>query len=170
MATPTKHYSSIQENRIAEYLGWSVVSGSGARDCHPGDIQSDQWLGECKTHTEPYHKITFMYDFWKKICDEATSKFKVPVLFVDDGSQKIEKTWVLYPYTRFDYKGLKVISDHGIKHRKNISFDHFDIWKYVTSEQRKNGFNPVVLHFDFSGQSVGVTSLVSFFVMFGEDR
>ena len=169
MAKPTKHYSSLQENMIADYLGWEVVSGSGARDCHPGDIRSDQWLGECKTHTERGQKISFMYDFWNKICDEAVSKFKVPVLFVDDGSQSADHTWVLYPYTRFEYPGLKVISDHGIKHRKNIIFDHLDIFKYLLSEQRKNDLRPVVLHFDFNGRPVGVTSLTAFRVMFGEN-
>ena len=48
---PTKFYSERQEKYIANQLGWDVVTGSGARDCHPGDVKSDAYLGECKTHT-----------------------------------------------------------------------------------------------------------------------
>lgn len=94
---PTKHYSSIQENKIAESLGWKVVTGSGSRDCHPGDVESDSWLGECKTHVKRTDKITFNLNVWKKIRDEGASKFKVPVLFVDNGTQLLEYTWCLFP-------------------------------------------------------------------------
>lgn len=91
----TKDFSSKQESMIADYLSWDVVSGSGAAACHPGDIISDNWLGECKTHEKPGHKIFFSKDVWKKICDEAMSKGRSPVLFTDDGSQKIENTWCI---------------------------------------------------------------------------
>lgn len=92
---PTKDFSSIQENRVAEYLGFNVVSGSGARDCHPGDIIGKDWLGECKTHMSIVPRIQFKLDVWKKICDEAIAKHRYPVLVVDDGSQNIERTWVM---------------------------------------------------------------------------
>lgn len=93
----TKDYSTKQEKMIASYLGWNVVPASGARDFHPGDIRSDRWLGECKTHQVSGNKIIFRKDVWKKICEEAQSQFKIPALFVDDGSQKIENTWVIFP-------------------------------------------------------------------------
>lgn len=96
MAKPTKYYSSIQEKRIADALGWEVVSGSGARDFHPGDIISDKWMGECKTHTSPCEKVKFYADVWDKICEEAASKFKYPVLFADDGTQRLENTWCIF--------------------------------------------------------------------------
>lgn len=92
---PTKDFSSVQENRVADYLGFNVVSGSGARDCHPGDIIGKDWLGECKTHMSIVPRIQFKLDVWKKICDEATAKHRYPVLVVDDGSQKIDRTWVM---------------------------------------------------------------------------
>lgn len=92
----TKFFSSKQERMVADFLGWSVVSGSGARDCHPGDITSDEWLGECKTHEKPGHRIVFWTKVWNKICDEAASKHRYPILIVDDGSQKLDNTWVMF--------------------------------------------------------------------------
>lgn len=89
----TKDYSIKQESSIASSLGWKVVSGSGSRSFHPGDVKSDKWLGECKTHIKPGHKIRFDIHEWGKIEDEAQSQRKNPVLFVDDGSQDLNKTW-----------------------------------------------------------------------------
>ena len=89
----TKDYSSKQENMIADSLGWSVVAGSGAAACYPGDIISDEWLGECKTHLSPGKKIFFSKKVWKKIQDEAMVKRRFPVIFTDDGSQKSKHTW-----------------------------------------------------------------------------
>lgn len=95
MSMPTKYYSELQENRIAGYLGWHTVVGSGATATKPGDVFSDQWLGECKTHTKKTDKITFKLSHWEKIRKEAQSKFKFPVLFTDDGTQDIHNTWCL---------------------------------------------------------------------------
>lgn len=95
MNKPTKYYSTAQENMIADFLGWRVVAGSGARDLSPGDIISPTFLGECKTHTKKLEKIFFYSDFWCKICEEASARFKYPVMFVDNGTQKIENTWVI---------------------------------------------------------------------------
>lgn len=92
----TKEFSSKQETKVACFLGWDVVSGSGARDCHPGDIMSDDWLGECKTHEKPGHTIVFWLKVWDKICEEAMAKHRYPLLIVDDGSQNLCKTWVMF--------------------------------------------------------------------------
>ena len=91
----TKYYSSRQESYIAGFLGWETVVGSGARNFFPGDIICDDWLGECKTHTSPGHKLTFDFEVWDKIDKEAVSQNRKPVLFCDDGSQHIDKTWCL---------------------------------------------------------------------------
>ena len=92
-----KEFSSKQEHAIADALGWKVVSGSGARIFHLGDVTSDLWLGECKTHTSSGNPITFNRGVWDKIRVEAMSVGKYPVLFVDDGSQKLDHTWCLFP-------------------------------------------------------------------------
>ena len=92
----TKDHSSLQESNIANYLGWQVVSGSGSRLCRPGDIISDEWLGECKTHITKDNKLVFLMNVWDKIREEAVSQYKCPALFVDDGSKQIDKTWVMF--------------------------------------------------------------------------
>lgn len=122
MSKPTKYYSSIQENAIAKFLGWKVVSGSGARDLSPGDIIGESFLGECKTHTRPIYKVVFFADVWKKICEEASSRFKYPALFVDDGTQYIENTWVVtFPHCINTTKCAKYKLPVSVD--VNISFD-----------------------------------------------
>lgn len=124
-----KEASNKQEHLIAKYLGWNVVSGSGARACHPGDIQSSQWLGECKTHTEPGHSLLFSTSVWSKLQDEAASRFKYPVLFVDDGSQKLENTWCLLSSKSVDWDAVMDVDwqiyDKSFK--KNITISIKDL-------------------------------------------
>lgn len=148
MNNPTKFYSNKQETAVANYLNWRVVTGSGARATHPGDIVSDDWLGECKTHVIKSKTITFKKSEWQKIFSEAISKFKTPVLIVDDGSQSISNTWCIYP-RRFDITQFKVqpLPKHT---RANIIID--------PSQLRSN----VIYLSIFSGTAVGVSSLSMF--------
>ena len=95
MPKGTKAYSDRQEKLIARYLNWKQVSGSGARPLQPGDVICDEWLGECKTYITSGHPIIFKFDVWDKLEEEAISQFKTPALFVDDGSQTIDSTFVL---------------------------------------------------------------------------
>lgn len=135
MSKPTKYYSTIQENTIANFLGWKVVAGSGSRDLSPGDIIGESFLGECKTHTKTVDNIVFFADVWKKICEEAFSRFKYPALFVDDGTQHLENTWVVtFPHCVNDTKctRYKLPVSVGV----NISFDSeylASIVKYINS-------------------------------------
>ena len=120
-----KEASDRQEKMIANYLGWRQVSGSGSRPNHPGDIVSDEWMGECKTHVSPKHRITFKKKVWDKICEEAYAHHKSPAYFSDDGSQLSENTWVvirsrLLP-TNGNYEVLDRFGDAG----DSISFDNF---------------------------------------------
>ena len=92
-----KQASDKQEKAIAKYLGWHQVKGSGARPTFTGDVESVEWLGECKTHTTPNHKIHFDIKVWNKIVDEAAAKFRTPVYFSDDGSQEMKNTFVMFP-------------------------------------------------------------------------
>lgn len=128
MSKPTKYYSTIQENNIANFLGWKVVAGSGARDLSPGDIVGESFLGECKTHTKKVDNIVFFADVWKKICEEAFSRFKYPALFVDDGTQHLENTWVVtFPHCVNDTKCTRYKLPVSVD--VNISFDP----EYLTS-------------------------------------
>ena len=92
-----KEASNLQEKTIAKYLGWSRVVASGSRKFYPGDIESDFWLGECKTHTKISDRVIFHKDVWIKIQNEAQSKLKHPVLFVDNGSQSVSSTYCMIP-------------------------------------------------------------------------
>lgn len=116
----TKAYSTKQEKLVAIILNGNVVPGSGARPTAPGDVKSDSWLAECKTHTEPGHNIFFDLNVWKKICDEAMALHRLPVLIVDDGSQKENHTWCLCRSCNIN-RGNLMIAPFPATIRKNIS-------------------------------------------------
>lgn len=164
---PTKFFSSKQEKLVAAELGWDVVTGSGARDCHPGDIISDAWLGECKTHTTSGKPIKFDASVWKKISDEAQSKFKYPVLFVDDGSQSIETTWCLFPCKLVSAPGSKMV-ELDISVRRNLSFNHAKMAKTYKANQQELGVALVILSVKLFGTTLGLVPLNIFKEMFGE--
>lgn len=111
-----KMFSSRQERKVADALGWDVVSGSGAR-FHPGDVVAENWLGECKTHTQPGHKIEFLSKVWNKIYLESISLMRRPCYFVDDGSQSLSKTWVMLNALPIDVKSFGYFEDVGISIR-----------------------------------------------------
>lgn len=124
-----KDFSVKQENMIADSLGWHRVSGSGSRHTYPGDVESESWLGECKTHVEPSDRIIFKLNVWNKLFDEATSKFKYPVLFVDDGTQRQESTWCLLktiPALFFSNSKCDCIKIN----KSSITFNHDDMYAY----------------------------------------
>lgn len=93
----TKLYSSMHESAIAKYLNWSVVSGSGARPCCVADIESEEFLGECKTHIKPQKVYTFVNKVWTKLLNESMFAHRYPALFIDDGHQTFETTLVAIP-------------------------------------------------------------------------
>ena len=97
MTVNTKIFSSRQEKMVADYMGWRVVAGSGSRPFAPGDVNSFNFLVECKTHTEEQESIVFKKTHWAKISEEATAKHRYPALVVDNGSQKSQNTWVMIP-------------------------------------------------------------------------
>lgn len=118
---PTKYYSNKQERILASELGWNKIGGSGAAPCAPGDIRASEWLGECKTHIKA-SPILFDATVWSKIKDEAASRFKKPVLFVDDGSQSPEHTWCLCMSKNINAASL-ILVDFPFSVKKHISFD-----------------------------------------------
>ena len=98
------------------------MSGSGARYCSPGDVRSEQFLGECKTHVSRTPKIEFRLDYWKKICDEATSHGKIPIMFADDGSQSVDNTYCIVPEAPIDTSEFEVI-EFPVGVKSNILVD-----------------------------------------------
>lgn len=116
----TKYFSEKQEKLVAKQLGGFTIGLSGAGPANPGDVKTYDWLIECKTHTEPDHPIFFDLSVWKKIEDEAMAMHRKPVLIVDDGSQKVEKTWCLCRAANLNM-GKVITIDLPVKIRKNIS-------------------------------------------------
>ncbi len=91
----TRFYSDRQESAITEFLGWKRTPASGSRPFVKGDIVSDEYVGECKTHVSPREDIIFNLLDWTKICTEANGSIKRPVLFTDDGTQKVIHTFCM---------------------------------------------------------------------------
>lgn len=163
---PTKYYSEKQETMIAESLGWQVVSGSGSRACHPGDIVSDEWLGECKTHTLPTDRIVFKLHDWKKICDEAAQVFKYPVLFTDDGSQKLQTTWCMIKLISIPplNRQIRIITSEQAVSVKSLSIDFRELlYRY----SRIFGYDTIgIFQYTWNNESVGILPLTKFIQLF----
>lgn len=157
-----KRFSSVQEQRIADYLGWKVVSGSGARDFNKGDVESPYFLGECKTHTTKPKKIIFYESHWKKIIEEASSTFKSPVLFVDDGSQSPERTWCMFFVPAdFSWQGYDLLKVCPFK--TNIIFENSTMKKFLTElNGNKPYYKKQYLRAEFGGRLVGILDLETF--------
>lgn len=148
-----KTYSDKQEKMIADYLDWKQVSGSGARPHAAGDIEGDTWLGECKTHTSSGNKILFDIKVWNKIVDEASSKFKSPAYFVDDGSQKISRTWVMFMSTQLS--SLYTVVDYPYKINNTTTFQH--------SEMKVKTPDMTVYKLHFGNYDVMISSIETFY-------
>ena len=136
MTLTKKEASSKQEHNIADALGWKVTSGSGARAFYLGDVSSDAWLGECKTHLGAT-PVLFYWSVWDKIVDEAASQFKRPVLFVDNGTQDLNTTWCM-TNTILDYEGdVYTIPEKCIRERSvqiNSTVDRHFVYQYPNKE------------------------------------
>lgn len=159
---PTKHFSSRQEHMIAEYLGWSVVSGSGARAFNPGDIRSDYFLGECKTFTKESDTIYCYHSVWSKIVEEATAVMKKPALFVDNGTQVDKNTWCVVPEHLIAFHNIARLpqSDSLLKTSKTrVSFSHRALKYQFSMHQRIVGHDAIALCFELNNSPVCIITL-----------
>ena len=139
-----KEASDKQEKLIAKLLGWKQVTGSGSRNNYPGDVSGEEWLGECKTHVDE-HRVVFKEDVWHKISEEASSRFKYPAYFSDNGSQFEIFTWVIIRERELpsDYK----IVDITDSVKSSFSFNADD--PFYSNMSRDN----VVYRFAFNTKS-----------------
>ena len=143
MSKNNKEYSARQEKLVADILGCSVVKGSGARPCNPGDVKGEKWLCECKTHTEPNQPIFFSYEVWEKIVKEAMFAHRTPLLVTDDGSQTAEKTWCIFPPAAVNADLVHTAKLFRDASKKNITFDHCDAIRDYETNQYNLGENVV---------------------------
>lgn len=156
-----KEFSTKQEKQIAEFLGWRRVSGSGARPNAPGDIEGTEWLGECKTHITPGHKIHFDLKIWEKIADEAASQFKQPAYFVDDGSQRLNRTWVMF-YTQDFSPLIKVNYRPDLCIKNSVNFVSDKLIQDMINELNGSKCDHLVYQFRLGGRLVVITDLTTF--------
>lgn len=132
MSQSNKYFSDKQEKLVANTLGWKQVSGSGARPFHYGDVISDEWLAECKTHTEPNQPIFFSKEVWEKIQAEAVIHQRKPVLIVDNGSQTYENTWCLIHNHNVDWS-VYSLYDTKIIDTSNLTFKNEELQNLYSS-------------------------------------
>ena len=165
-AKSTKYYSQLQENRVGRYLNWGVVSGSGSRAGRPGDLSGAHFLGECKTHTEPGHKIVFNQQVWLKLCNEATSKYRFPVLIVDDGSQRLDRTWCLFP--GFIVPDYTTVVDYAADITVNLIFDGVQASKLYSESFFGDEVEFGVFRVHFANQILAMCPLTEFGRIFGD--
>lgn len=159
----SKQASIEQETLLSKELGWKRVSGSGARPNFPGDIVSERWLGECKTHVSPGHKIVFSRSVWSKLTKEAASVFKYPALFVDDGSRSLDKTWVLVP--DFVHDDEFIVLEYLYDIKTNIVFDSNSLFNQVIY-RGSNG--SLCYRTSFDGHRVKIINFNNFKKLFGD--
>lgn len=163
----TKDFSSVQERQIAEFLHWEIVIGSGAIACRPGDVKSDIWLGECKTHITDKESITFYLHHWNKIAEEAQSKFKRPILFVDDGTQSLVNTWCMIPLSAIEGTGRQVFPNKIYRQSsKTVRFNSREMYREISNLASIND-NPY-FSVQFGDYKVAILHIDIFKECFGE--
>jgi hypothetical protein len=68
---PTRFYSNKQERQVAKVVGGKKTANSGATKFRKGDVIADDWLFECKTHTEERQQFTIKREWIEKNKEEA---------------------------------------------------------------------------------------------------
>lgn len=117
-----RYYSNIQEKNVANFLSGKVVAGSGSDKFAPGDVKTDRYLIECKTHVKKTDTIKFQFSHWEQIASEAARCGRFPVLCVDNGTQKIENTFILTNEHSINISNVDLYKLPVISNGKNIIF------------------------------------------------
>ena len=68
---PTRFYSNKQEKKVAKSLGGKQVPNSGATPYQKGDVQTSQFLIECKTVIRKQKQVTVYKEWLEKNREEA---------------------------------------------------------------------------------------------------
>lgn len=68
---PTRFYSKNQEKKVAKAVSGRRTANSGATQWSKGDVTTDNFLLECKTHTEFRKSFTLQYEWFEKNKEEA---------------------------------------------------------------------------------------------------
>ena len=73
----TRYFSSKQEKRVAKRIGGKQTANSGATPFSKGDVNTENWLIECKTKTSPSQSISIKREWLEKNEEEAFAMGKM---------------------------------------------------------------------------------------------
>ena len=86
---PTRFYSKAQENKVAKAVDGKRTANSGATKFSKGDVITDNFLLECKTHTEFKKSFTIQYEWFDKNKEEAFAMHKnYSAIVIDFGNNE----------------------------------------------------------------------------------
>ena len=68
---PTRYYSKQQEKKVAKAVDGKRTANSGATPFQKGDIETKDWLIECKTKTKDCNSFTIKEEWLLKNEEEA---------------------------------------------------------------------------------------------------
>jgi hypothetical protein len=68
---PTRFYSNRQEKKVAKAIKGKKVANSGATAFQKGDVQTDNWLIECKTTVTEKASFSIKREWLEKNKEEA---------------------------------------------------------------------------------------------------
>ena len=71
MNKPTRFYSSKQEKAVAKVVQGKQVANSGATAFNKGDVNTENWLIECKTATTAKASFSIKREWLEKNREEA---------------------------------------------------------------------------------------------------
>lgn len=157
-----KEASERQEKLVANYMGWQVVSGSGARPFRPGDVQNEHYLVECKTHVKEQKNVVFFKAHWDKIQKESISTGKYPALVTDNGTQDKNATWVMLPKRVITSESINQILNlvNTSTSGNTITFSNEDALNLFKKYYHPNGINFFVD--GFGGEPLAILTLQEF--------
>ena len=70
MNKPTRFYSSRQEKRVAKTIKGKQVANSGATPFQKGDVQTKDWIIECKTCIDAKASFSIQREWLIKLKEE----------------------------------------------------------------------------------------------------
>jgi len=102
---PTRFYSNKQERQVAKVVGGKKTANSGATKFSKGDVIADDWLFECKTHTEERQQFTIKREWIEKNKEEAFQMGKHHSAIVIDFGDR-ENYYLIDEKSFLEYKEL----------------------------------------------------------------
>lgn len=92
---PTRFYSSQQEKVVANVVGGRKQANSGAGTWQKGDVVSDVFLIECKTHTDVKKSTAIKLEWLEKIREESLGMRKDAYALAFDFGPNTERYYII---------------------------------------------------------------------------